>query len=98
MAVTKAVLLNLLVLALFMSPDAAMAQRSVASGYIEDRTNQLQQTLIELTHRIDQLRRQNQQLEQQLEKMQASYEQRLERLEKAAAAKAPPVRKGQPRP
>jgi TolA-binding protein len=98
MTVTKALLFNLAVLALFTGPDAAMAQRSTAAGYTDERINQLQQSLAELGRRLQELQRQNQQLEQQLEKMRASYEQRLERLEKGNAAKPPAVRKGQTKP
>jgi TolA-binding protein len=94
MAVTKAVLSNLVVLALLMIPDAAIAQRS----YTEDRINQLQQSVTELTRRLQELQKQNQQLQQQLEKMQSSYEQRLDRLEKGNVAKAPAVRTGQSKP
>ena len=87
--VTKAVLSNLFVLALSMLPGAAMAQRSSAAGYNEERINQLQQSVTELARRVEQLQNQNQQLQQQLEKMRASYEQRLDRLEKGNVGKAP---------
>lgn len=98
MMVTKVVLSNLVVLALFMFPAAAMAQRTSAAGYNEERINQLQQSVTELARRIEQLQKQDQQLQQQLEKMRASYEQRLDRLEKGNVGKAPSVHTRQPKP
>jgi TolA-binding protein len=98
MVATKAVVVNLVVLALYVLPGSAMAQRSGASSYTEDRISQFQQTISELTRRLQELQRQNQQLEQKLEKMQASYEQRLERLEKGAPTKPPPARKAPAKP
>ncbi len=62
-------------------PTAAAAQRADAV-YIEDRLNQLQQSITLLTGQIEQLQYRNQQLQQQLEKMQADYEFRLDQLEK----------------
>jgi tol-pal system protein YbgF len=70
----------LLVLAL-MLPVPAAAQR-VDPVYIEDRLNQLQQSLTLMTGQIEQLQHRNAQLQQQLEKMQADYEYRIEQLEK----------------
>lgn len=99
MATTKAVLFKLVMIVLVTWGGAAFAQRSTAGGYTEERIGQLQQTLVDLTRRLEELRKQNQQLEQKLEKMQASYEQRLERLEKGTAAKAPAApRKAPSRP
>ena len=98
MAVTKAVLSHLVVLALLVLAGPASAQRSTASGYAEERINQMQQTVADLTRRLQDLQRQNQQLQQQMEKMQSSYEQRIERLEKGTAVKAPAVRRGKAKP
>ena len=75
----KSLVSRLLVLAALAVPSAASAQNS---GYIEDRLNQLQQTITLLTGQIEQLQYQNQQLQQQMEKMQADYEYRLDALEK----------------
>ena len=50
--------------------------------YIEDRMNQLQQTITMLTGQVEQLQYRNQQLQQQMEKMQADYDFRLDQLEK----------------
>ena len=50
--------------------------------YIEDRLNQLQQSITMLTGQLEQLQYRNQQLQQQMEKMQADYEYRLEQIEK----------------
>lgn len=75
----------LLVIALAM-PTAAAAQR-VDPVYIEDRLNQLQQSITMLTGQIEQLQYRNQQLQQQLEKMQADYEFRLEQMEKGGGAR-----------
>ena len=65
---------------------AALALPSVASAqqpaYIDDRLNQLQQSLTLLTGQLEQLQYSNQQLKQQMEKMQADYEYRLDALEK----------------
>ena len=70
----------LLALALLL-PTAAGAQR-VDPVYVEDRFNQLQQSITLLTGQIEQLQYRNQQLQQQLEKMQADYEFRLDQMEK----------------
>ena len=65
----------------FLLPTAAGAQR-VDPVYVEDRFNQLQQSITLLTGQIEQLQYRNQQLQQQLEKMQADYEFRLDQMEK----------------
>ncbi len=75
---SRLVLLSALVLAL---PTVAAAQRG-DSVYVEDRLNQLQQTLTLMTGQIEQLQHRNAQLQQQLEKMQTDYEYRIEQLEK----------------
>jgi tol-pal system protein YbgF len=62
-------------------PMGAAAQRGDAV-YMEDRLNQLQQSISMLTGQIEQLQYRNQQLQQQLEKMQADYEFRLDQIEK----------------
>jgi tol-pal system protein YbgF len=67
-------------------PSAASAQR-VDPVYIEDRFNQLQQSITVLTGQIEQLQYRNQQLQQQLEKMQADHEFRLEQMEKGAGGR-----------
>src|SRR5689334_18102662 len=71
---------SLLAIAL-MVPTAAGAQR-LDPVYVEDRFNQLQQSITMLTGQIEQLQNRNQQLQQQLEKMQADYEYRLDQMEK----------------
>jgi tol-pal system protein YbgF len=72
--------LRLLVLAAFaLPPSAASAQQA---AYIDDRLNQLQQSLTMLTGQLEQLQYSNQQLRQQMDKMQADYEFRLDQLEK----------------
>jgi tol-pal system protein YbgF len=78
-----------LALALLALPSVAAAQRGDSSVYIEDRMNQLQQTITLLTGQVEQLQYKNQQLQQQMEKMQADYEFRLDALE---------GKKGGPRP
>lgn len=70
---------RLLLLAAFALPSAASAQQS---AYVDDRLNQLQQSLTVLTGQLEQLQYSNQQLRQQMEKMQADYEFRLDQLEK----------------
>ena len=75
-------LIVLLVLAL---PSAAWAQRGDAV-YVEDRLNQIQQSLTALTGQLEQMQYRNQQLQQQMEKMQADYEYRLDTLEKGGKA------------
>lgn len=74
-------LVLLLVLAI---PSGAWAQRDAV--YVEDRLNQLQQTLTMITGQLEQLQYRNQQLQQQMEKMQADYEYRLDTLEKGGKA------------
>ena len=63
------------------APTAVHAQR-VDPVYIEDRLNQMQQSITLLTGQLEQLQYKNQQLQQQLEKLQADYDYRLETLEK----------------
>ena len=77
-------LVLLLALAL---PTAAAAQRGGDAVYIEDRFNQLQQSLTNLTGQIEQLQNRNARLQQQMEKMQADYEYRIEQLEKGGAGR-----------
>jgi len=78
--------------AALIAPSAAMAQQG---AYVDDRLNQLQQSLTLLTGQIEQLQYSNQQLKQQMEKMTADYDFRLDQLEKSkggggAAHPAPP--------
>ncbi len=73
----------------FLLPLPAAAQR-VDPVYIEDRLNQLQQSLTLMTGQIEQLQHRNAQLQQQMEKMQADYEFRIEQLEKGGGGGARP--------
>jgi tol-pal system protein YbgF len=68
-----------ILLAAFLLPSAVSAQQP---AYIDDRLNQLQQSITMLTGQLEQLQYSNQQLHQQMEKMQADYEYRLDSLEK----------------
>jgi tol-pal system protein YbgF len=77
----KTLPLRLLLLSVLALPSAAAAQR-VDPVYIEDRLNQLQQSLTVMTGQIEQLQHRNAQLQQQMEKMQADYEYRIDQLEK----------------
>ena len=70
-------------------PTAAGAQR-LDPVHVEDRFNQLQQSITLLTGQVEQLQYRNQQLQQQLEKMQADYEYRLDALEKGKGGAAGP--------
>jgi tol-pal system protein YbgF len=72
----------------FLLPTGAGAQR-VDPVYVEDRFNQLQQSITLLTGQIEQLQYRNQQLQQQLEKMQADYEYRLDQVEKGKGGGGP---------
>ncbi|MCA0302624.1 MAG: tol-pal system protein YbgF [Proteobacteria bacterium] len=69
-------------------PTAAGAQR-LDPVHVEDRFNQLQQSITLLTGQLEQLQYRNQQLQQQLEKMQADYEYRLDALEKGKGGGGP---------
>jgi len=80
---------TLLAIALFLLPSMAAAQRG-DTVYIEDRLNQLQQTITMLTGQVEQLQYRNQQLQQQLEKMQADHDFRLEQIEKGRGGAARP--------
>lgn len=91
---SRLVLLSALVLAL---PTAAAAQRG-DSVYVEDRLNQLQQTLTMMTGQIEQLQHRNAQLQQQMEKMQTDYEYRIEQLEKGGGGAAAGAGRPAPRP
>lgn len=84
MKITLSRLALLVALAL---PTAAAAQRGGDAVYIEDRFNQLQQSLTNLTGQIEQLQNRNAKLQQQMEKMQADYEYRIEQLEKGGGAR-----------
>ncbi|MFO1160524.1 MAG: tol-pal system protein YbgF [Reyranellaceae bacterium] len=88
----------LIVLALAV-PTAAAAQRA-DPVYIEDRLNQLQQSITMLTGQIEQLQYRNQQLQQQLQKMQTDYEYRLDQMEKGGGRSGgpPPPRPNTPGP
>ena len=77
-----------LVFALALLPSVASAQRD-SSVYIEDRMNQLQQTITMLTGQVEQLQNTNQQLKQQLDKMQADYDFRLDQIEKGKGGGGP---------
>jgi tol-pal system protein YbgF len=79
---------RLLALAVLALPATAWGQRA-DPVYLEDRLNQLQQSLTMLTGQLEQLQYQNQQLQQQLEKMQADYEFRLDQLEKGKGGGGP---------
>lgn len=68
-------------------PTAAVAQRGGDAVYLEDRFNQLQQSLTAMTGQIEQLQNRNAKLQQQMEKMQADYEYRIDQLEKGGAGK-----------
>jgi len=78
-------LLRIAALAALVLPGSAMAQSN-----IEGRLNELQRTLSSLSAQLEQLKTQNQQLQQRLETMQSSIGQRLERLEKTPATKPAP--------
>lgn len=94
----RSISLSFVAVALSTLPDVAVGQRAGASTYVDDRIIQLGRSIADLEGRAEQLRKQNQQLQQQLDKMRTSYESRLERLEKGGAAKAPSPRPAQPRP
>ncbi len=84
MKILPARLVLLIALAL---PTAAVAQRGGDAVYLEDRFNQLQQSLTNLTGQLEQLQNRNAKLQQQMEKMQADYEYRIEQLEKGGAGR-----------
>ena len=67
-------------------PTAAAAQRT-DPVYVEDRFNQLQQSLTMMTGQIEQLQNRNAKLQQQMEKMQADYEYRIDQLEKGGGGR-----------
>ncbi|MGQ0582571.1 MAG: tol-pal system protein YbgF [Reyranella sp.] len=85
-AARKNLPVRLLILAALALPTAAVAQRA-DPVYVEDRLNQLQQSISLLTGQIEQLQYKNNQLQQQLEKMQADYEFRLEQVEKGGGGR-----------
>jgi len=78
-------LLRIAALAALVLPGPAMAQSGV-----DARLNDLQRSLTSLSAQLEQLKTQNQQLQQRLETMQSSIGQRLERLEKTPAPKPAP--------
>ncbi len=82
----KTFCLRLIVPLVLALPAAAWAQRGGDAVYMEDRLNQIQQSLTTLTGQLEQMQYRNQQLQQQMEKMQADYEYRLDTLEKGGRA------------
>jgi len=86
---------RLLVLAVLAFPLSAQAQQA---AYVDDRLNQLQQSLSVLTGQLEQLQYSNQQLKQQMEKMQADYEFRLDQLEKGKGGGGAPRPTAAPAP
>lgn len=78
-----------------LTPGIAPGQSAGSSAYVDDRLNQISRSIADLQGRMEQLRKQNQQLQQSLDKMRSSYESRLTRLEKGGATKAPTPRSGQ---
>ena len=95
----KSMFARLLIVLVLAVPTAAAAQRA-DPVYIEDRLNQLQQSITMLTGQIEQLQYRNQQLQQQLQKMQADYEYRLDQMEKGGGRSGgpPPPRPNAPTP
>ena len=75
------------------APGAATAQR-IDPVYVEDRLNQLQQSITMLTGQLEQLQYRNQQLQKQLEKMQTDYDFRLEQIEKGGKGGIKPAAPG----
>jgi TolA-binding protein len=95
----KVVLCYLIVLTGVLLPGTAFAQRGGDAAHIDGRLSGLQQQLAEHSARIEQLKIQDQQLQQQLERMRTNFEARLDRLEKGGGRKAPvPHVSGQSRP
>jgi tol-pal system protein YbgF len=86
---------SLLLAIVLIVPTAAGAQR-LDPVHVEDRFNQLQQSITMLTGQIEQLQNRNQQLQQQLEKMQADYEYRLDQMEKGKGGGGGPRPAGAP--
>ena len=80
---------RLLAVALLVLPTAAGAQRG-DTVYMEDRLNQLQQTITMLTGQVEQLQYKIQQQQQQMERMQADYAFRIEQIEKGRGGAARP--------
>lgn len=85
----KSLLARLAIVLALAVPTAAAAQR-VDPVYIEDRLNQLQQSITMLTGQLEQLQHRNQQLLQQMQKMQTDYEFRIDQLEKGRSGGTPP--------
>lgn len=85
----KPLLARLVIVLALAVPTAATAQRA-DPVYIEDRMNQLQQSITMLTGQIEQLQYRNQQLQQQMQKMQTDYEFRIDQLEKGRSGGTPP--------
>lgn len=82
----NAVRLYACVSAIFLVPTATIGQqRSIDSAYVERRLSALQQQLANLNARLEQIKVQDQQLQQQLEAMRTKWEARLERLEKGGS-------------
>lgn len=83
-------LLARLVIVLALAVPTAVAAQRADPVYIEDRLNQLQQSITMLTGQIEQLQYRNQQLQQQMEKLRTDYEFRIEQLEKGRPGGTPP--------
>jgi hypothetical protein len=80
----RCILGRLLVLAGFVVPSVAAAQRSDDRAQFDARMNVLDRSVADLSIQIEQLKARDQQHQQQSEKMRVDCDQRLERLEKSA--------------
>lgn len=85
---TKAARLRIVVLAVLLVPATVGAQQRGDPTNIQGRLAGLQQQLAELSARVEQLKVQDQRLQQRLEEMRNNIDARLDRLEKAGARPA----------
>jgi hypothetical protein len=86
-SIMKAVHPCVVAAAILLLPDAAFAQRSGDPAYIEWRFNGLRHQLAELSARINELKGQDQRLQEWLERMRTSFEARLQQQENGAKGK-----------
>lgn len=70
---------------------SSLAEGQQANSYAETRIGQFERSVNELRARLEQLRQQNQHLQQELDRMRSNHESRLQRLENGSA-KAPPAK------
>jgi TolA-binding protein len=75
---------------------SSRAQGQQANAYADNRLNQFERSVSDLRAKLEQLRQQNQRLQQDVDKMRSSYESRLQALEKGGTKPPAKARTAKP--